>query len=215
MFMKIFMETVTTTFVSFALLTFSGQSHALAADQTLIKNIMGAQHTRHKLDQQPPMPVRQAKFQVILKKYYNKKQLDGSFKGTVEDICTIDAQISVYDFPQGTVPNPDMGHSFTCKTQLMVGPSTISVNGVIEILRGLQSPFPGGGVIDWKIFDSYFSVVSDDGKFSSTGYDSVSISEDLTHKTEIQSSDSAKMVNSANPSQALDELILMAVRIED
>lgn len=192
-------------------LTNSFPASATSADLSAIKKILATQ--RIKSDGPLTPPTRSARLQIILSKVFNKKQGDGSFKKEYEQICSIEAPIDVYEVPRGTSVTPDLSHPMKCQTNLAIGPSTIQVWGLIEILRGLDNPFGNGTTVDWKAFIGYFEVKNALGTFSRSGSDIISISEDPKQKTSVQLSGSDGLSDSSG--QQIDEFIQVTARFED
>lgn len=119
-------------------------------------------------------PKRMAKAQVIV----SVSQLGGT-----KQVCQIEGQVAVYDVAATDELKVDYRNPLICKIDLSIGASTVSVFGMIQIVRGAAGPFAPGQKRDYKLFVGAFHVLDAEGKIRYTGPCNTVIAEDLQLKS--------------------------------
>ena len=124
-----------------------------------------------------PPPIRMAKLQGVLTKPWSEKQPDGSYISKSAEVCRFSPQIQVLEF-QGQVGNLNLDPAATCKTDLKVGTSTVSVAAAVVLVDQYPDKFNAGQTVNLKAFFGVFWVQNDKGDYYKLGGVDVAASED-------------------------------------
>lgn len=162
----------------------------------------------------PATPIRMAKMEGVLKKSWNEKQADGSYKTSEVDVCRFIDQAPVFEVEEDSFnySNPKV---VTCKTDLKVGPSTVSIFSLVILAPNATDPIYPGKKSPFKGFGSGFWVQNDKGDFMKIGPIAISVVDDLNLKSMTTFSFSNQLTANGAGDTILDENLSLTVRIVD